>query len=127
MKKTKLVVLTLFLLLALGFAFILAGGWKDDTPSIVGGWETEATIINPYEDVGDAKGMCQYYFYEDFTGVRIDVALTTTQSPFTYQLNEDEVSLSFDSGEAWTFPYHLEEDVLVLTQNQTDIPYQRIK
>ena len=129
MKSKKVFVALLLLLLVLCLALVLctAGVGKDDNPSIVGGWETEASIINPYEDVGDAKGLCQYYFYDDLTGVRNDIALTTSQSAFTYQVNEDEVSMYFDSGIVWTFPYRLEDDVLVLTQNQTDIAYQRIK
>ncbi len=128
MKKVVVVLLPLLLVLCLVLILRTAGVWKDDSPAIVGGWETEANIINSYEDVGDAKGLCQFYFHDDLTGELVETALgTTSQRLFTYQVNGDEVSISFDSGIVWTFPYRLEGDVLVLTQNQADIAYQRIK
>lgn len=118
-----------FLLLVLALALMLCtvGCRKDDTSSIVGGWEVEAQVINSDSTEDDASGLLQFYFYDDLTGVEVTTSLgKTEQRNFTYQVSEDTLRISFETGTVWNFPYSLKKDVLVLKQNYADITYHRI-
>lgn len=117
-----LVVISLTLLLGVAFWF------HNPTESIVGGWEIEASVINPNSAGENAVGQVQFYFYEDLTGKEIMTAQgNTTQLDFTYQINDDTLCITHKTGAVWNFPYTLKEDVLTLEQNAASIKYHKIK
>lgn len=127
MKKTKYIYFFLLILavfvLTVGAVFLL----RDDTSSIVGGWETEASVIGLSTVDKDTAGLLQFYFYDDLTGVEIAKSIgITNQREFTYQVSDDELCITYESGTVHRFPYSLDKNTLVLVQNSASITYHKI-
>ncbi len=94
--------------------------------SIVGGWETDTQIINSSSDNSNS-GIIQFFFYEELTGKEItSLNDKSNHSNFTYAINNNELTITFESGSVWSFPFNLENNTLVLIQSHTAITYQRI-
>ena len=127
MKIQKNFVFPLLFIVALALILGTVLWPSDDTPSIVGGWEIEAPVINPHSTEEDAPGQVQFYFYDDLTGMEITTSLgKTNQRNFTYQISDDELCITHESGDVWKFPYALKKNTLILTQHSAPITYHRI-
>lgn len=127
MKKQKSFLFSLLLVVALVLALGIVFWFSNDTSNIVGGWEIDVPVIDPYSAEEDSSGRVQFYFYDDLTGEEITTSLgKTTQRNFTYQISDDELCITFESGTVWKFPYSLKKNTLVLKQNSASITYHRI-
>ncbi len=125
MKKQTIIILSVVAALALILGAILLFG--KDTLSVVGAWETEATVINPFTEGEDAPGKLQFYFYEDLTGKEITIANGhTNERKFTYELADGELTVVYESEEVRKFPYVLEKDMLLLEMNGAAITFNKI-
>ena len=96
------------------------------TPSIVGAWETETTVLGICAEEGET-GKLQFYFYEDLTGKEVTIANSMDNEwAFTYSLADGELTLTYKSGDVLKFPCTLEKDTLILKQHNASVIYQRI-
>lgn len=125
-KKRFIILATCIAVLVLMVSIVI-GFINKDAPSIVGGWESDAQIINSSSSDKSNSGKIQFYFYEDLTGKEITFLHDkNNQRNFTYEINNNELTITFESGSVWNFPYTLENNTLVLIQNHASITYQRI-
>ena len=124
-KKVKMLMICIaFLVLMIS---VIIGFVNKDTHSIVGAWETDTQIVNSSLSDKGNSGKIQFYFYEDLTGKEITLSNDKrNQRNFTYVINNNELSITFESGSVWTFPFTLENNKLILIQNHASITYQRI-
>jgi len=128
MKKQKIFLIPLLFVIVLAMILGIVFWFHNPTESIVGGWETEASVINPYSAEKNAVGQVQFYFYEDLNGTEILISQgNTTQRDFTYQIIDDTLCITHKTGAVWNFPYTLKDDVLTLEQNAASIKYHKIK
>lgn len=127
MKKQNTFVFSLLIVAVLALVLGTVFWFSDDTSNIVGGWEIDAPVINPHSAEEDTTGQVQFYFYDDLTGIEITTSLgKTTQRNFTYQISDEELCITYESGAVWKFPYSLKKNTLMLKQNSASITYHRI-
>jgi len=106
----------------------LAGCGRDGGNGIEGTWEAPANVIGDSEQVLPETGVVRFRFNADLSGKLISSAgIQKQESDFSYAVTEACIEIRHPSGETWRFPYRLEEDTLILTQNGFDIPYTRVK
>lgn len=101
--------------------------WSESEGSIVGHWEAEVGVIGTQavSPAGEARYILT--FMEDLSGKEeIIFDGIWEERSFTYSMTEDEIQIRFDADTIWTFPYHLEDNCLTMTQNHREIVYERV-
>lgn len=130
MKKSCLCVILIYVIFLFS-ACTVDTSHETESTGIVGIWSTEVTVIGlSQEDTNeDGDNTITYHFRENLTGTLAVHAnnKNLSEDDFTYQITEEEIQILFPSGDIWEFPYVLDGDSLILTQNRAHIEYTRVK
>ena len=125
-KKRLIIVATCVSVIILVVSVIVFGN-KQANSSIVGAWETDTQIINSLSSDKSTSGRVQFFFYGDLSGKEITYLNDkSNKRNFTYAINNNELTITFESGSVWTFPFTIENNTMVLIQNHASVTYHRI-
>ena len=118
----KLITWTMVLALCLA----LVGCAKDEN-SIVGIWKTDDVEVLGTNVPSDLENSVTFYFNEDFTGKEEIVAMGNhSEHMFTYTLSEGVVTMTFENGQEYVWPYQLDGAELTMTQGNSHIIYHSV-
>lgn len=95
---------------------------------IVGTWEAGVNVVGLTNEAPPTDNRVILYFMEDLTGKEeLIINGECKERVFTYTVADDEIQIQFESETTWVFPFELDDDLLILTQNHQRIPYSRVK